>query len=482
MTTHVLSVASEAYPLVKTGGLADVVGGLPAALAIHDVRVTTLIPGYPALADTLGQARVVHVYDDLLGVEARLLAGEIAGYSLLVLDAPALFARAGGLYGDRGGKDWPDNWRRFAALGRAGADLASGAIPGHAFDIMHAHDWQAAMAAAYLRYAPGGGPAAKSVVTIHNIAFQGRFDASVFDSLGLPQGAFVLDGVEYYGGVGFLKAGLEAADAITTVSPTYAQEICHGEYGMGLEGLITARADRVSGIVNGIDSAVWDPATDAALPARYSARTLARRRANKRAVEARFGLEPGDGPIFTVISRLTWQKGMDVLVDSLDLLVGLGGRLALLGSGDEALEAAFLAAAERHAGRIGVIIGYDEPLSHMLQGGADAILVPSRFEPCGLTQLYGLAYGCVPVVSRTGGLADTIIDANAAALGAGVATGIQFADVTPDALGVALRRAVALYQAPSMWLGLQRQGMKADFSWRRSGRLYADLYAGLIDA
>ncbi len=485
MTTRVLSVASEAYPLVKTGGLADVVGALPAALAIHDVAVTTLIPGYPALADTLwlgGQARVVHVYDDLLGVEARLLAGEIAGHPLLVLDAPDLFARVGGLYGDRGGKDWPDNWRRFAALGRAAADLASGAIPGYAFDVAHAHDWQAAMTAAYLRYAPGPGPAARSVVTIHNIAFQGRFDASVFADLGLPPGAFALDGVEYYGGVGFLKAGLEAADAITTVSPTYAQEIRHGEYGMGLEGLIVTRADRVTGIVNGIDPVVWDPATDAALPARYSARTLAKRRTNKRAVETRFGLDTGDGPIFTVISRLTWQKGMDVLADSLDLLVGLDGRLALLGSGDADLEAAFLAAAERHPGRIGVIIGYDEPLSHLLQGGADAILVPSRFEPCGLTQLYGLAYGCVPVVARTGGLADTIIDANAAALGAGVATGVQFGPVSPESLGVALRRAVALYDSPSTWSGLQRQGMKADFSWRRSGRLYADLYAGLMQA
>ena len=479
---RVLSVASEAFPLVKTGGLADVVGALPAALASHGIHVTTLIPGYPQVAGAV-KGRALHRWRDLLGVEVRLLAGEIAGHPLLVLDAPELFAREGGLYADRGGKDWPDNWRRFAALARAAADLASGAIRNQQFGILHAHDWQAAMAPAYLRYAPGPGAPAKSVVTIHNMAFQGSFDASVFDQLGLPAGAFAIDGVEYYGGVGFLKAGMEAADAITTVSPTYAAEIRTAEFGMGLEGLVATRADRVTGIVNGIDPAVWSPAADAALPARYTAKTLPKRAANKRAVEKMFGLEPGtecdDGPVFTVISRLTWQKGMDLLAECLDELVALGGRLALLGSGDAALEAAFLEAAARHPGRVGVRIGYDEPLSHLLQGGADAILIPSRFEPCGLTQLYGLAYGCVPVVARTGGLADTVVDANVAALGAGVATGVQFNPVTADALRHALRRTMALWADREAWAQVQKNGMRADFSWRESGRRYAELYRSL---
>lgn len=474
---RILSVASEAYPIIKTGGLADVVGALPAALAAHDVRTTTLVPGYPALTPAMKGARAIHRWRDLLGVEARLLKGKIDGHPLLVLDAPRLFARDGGPYVDATGKDWPDNWRRFAALGRAAAEIARGAVKGHTFDILHAHDWQAAMAPAYLRYADAP---VKSVVTIHNIAFQGRFEAAIFPELGLPAAAFAIDGVEYYGGVGFLKAGLEAADAITTVSPTYADEILRPEFGMGLEGLITTRRDRLYGIVNGIDPAVWNPETDPALPARYTHRTIPRRITNKRAVERTFSLEPEDGPIFTVISRLTWQKGMDVLVGCLDDLVARGGRLALLGSGDVTLEHAFLDAAERHPGRIGVRIGYDEPLSHLLQGGADAILIPSRFEPCGLTQLYGLAYGCVPVVARTGGLADTIIHANDAALAAGVATGIQFDGVTRDALLAAIRRAIRLHASPDHWCTMQRRGMRADFSWGMSGARYAALYRDLL--
>ena len=475
---RVLSVASEAFPLIKTGGLADVVGALPAALAAQGVELTTLLPGYPKIAGAV-RGKPLHKWRDLMGVEARLLAGDIAGYPLLVLDAPELFAREGGLYVAPDGRDWPDNWRRFAALARAAADLAAGVVKGQAFDLVHAHDWQAAMTPAYLRYAHGAVPV-RSVVTIHNIAFQGRFDRDVFAGLGLPQAAFAIDGVEYYGGVGFLKAGLETADAITTVSPTYAHEILSDAFGMGLEGLIAARRARLSGIVNGIDPAVWSPAVDFALPARYSVRSLGKRAVNKRAIEATYGLDAGEGPLFTVISRLTWQKGMDVLADCLDDLVAAGGRLAVLGSGDTAIEHAFLSAAQRYPGRVAVRVGYDEPMSHLLQGGADAILIPSRFEPCGLTQLYGLAYGCVPVVARTGGLNDTVIDANEAALAAGVATGIQFAGVTREGLRHALARTMALWARPDAWAAMQKQGMKADFSWAGSGRRYAELYRSLV--
>lgn len=485
MTISVLSVASEAYPLVKTGGLADVVGALPAALAPHDVATTTLLPGYPAVLATLDRPRTVHRWADLLGTPARLLSGTLDGlHPLLVLDAPSLFAREGGIYADALGRDWEDNWRRFAALSRAAADLASGVVKGQRFDVLHAHDWQAGLAPAYLRYAPGPGTPARSVVTVHNIAFQGRYDATIFDRLGLPAAAWAIDGVEYYGGVGLLKGGLEAADAITTVSPTYAQEILEPAFGMGLEGLIAAKRAGVHGIVNGIDPAVWNPATDPMLPARYGERTLPRRAANKRAVETAFALEEsgdgGGGPIFCVISRLTWQKGMDVLLEAVDHLVGLGGRLALLGSGEPEVEAAFHAAAARHPGRVAVRIGYDEALSHRMQGGGDAILIPSRFEPCGLTQLYALAYGCVPVVARTGGLADTVIDANPAALAAGVATGVQHGAVSYASLCAALSRTVALYNRPDEWLRLQRNGMACDFSWGASGKAYAGLYRSLI--
>jgi glycogen/starch synthases, ADP-glucose type len=485
----VLSVASEAVPLIKTGGLADVVGALPSALAPHDVEVTTLLPGYRKVVRALGRTRVVHAWESLLGTPARLLSGKlVGGHPLLVLDAPALFDRDGAPYADAAGRDWTDNWRRFAALGRAAADVAGGAVvrrgtPAH-FDLLHAHDWQAALAAAYVRYAPhssGLNPKRRlpSVVTIHNMAFQGWFDGGIFPRLGLPRESWSLDGVEYHGGVSLLKAGLTSADAITTVSPSYAREIRSATFGMGLEGVIAARGNAVYGILNGIDSDAWNPATDAALASRFGHRTLARRLPNKRALETEFGLQPDDGPIFIVVSRLTWQKGMDVLLEVIDHLVGLGGRLALLGSGDAGLEEELLAAAQRHPGRVGIRIGYDEDLSHRMQAGGDAILVPSRFEPCGLTQLYGLAYGCVPVVSRTGGLADTVIDANPAAMASGCATGVQFGGVSYEPLAAAITRTIWLYSQPDHWERIQKNGMKCDFSWKVSGKAYADLYRSL---
>lgn len=490
MAIRVLSVASEAVPLVKTGGLADVVGALPAAVARHGVEITTLLPGYPAVLAKLQRPRTVLRWDSLLGAPARLLAAKLDNAPLLVLDAPAYYAREGNIYLDHAGQDWSDNWRRFAALGRAAADIAGGAIVARgkrrAYDVLHAHDWQAAMAPAYLRWAmPQDAPPVPSVITIHNMAFQGWQGPEVFPLLGLPREAWSVDGIEYHGGVSLLKAGLVTASAITTVSPTYAQEIRTGAFGMGLEGLIVARGGDVSGILNGIDTALWNPQTDPLLAKRFDAGGLAKRVANKRALELEFGLEEGEGPraggpIFVVVSRLTWQKGMDVLLEAVDHLVGLGGRLALLGSGEPEVEAGFHAAAARHPGRVAVRIGYDEQLSHRMQGGGDAILLPSRFEPCGLTQLYGLAYGCVPVVARTGGLADTVIDANPAALAAGVATGVQHGAVSYESLATALSRTVALYRQPEQWTRLQRNGMACDFSWGASGKAYAELYRSLL--
>jgi starch synthase len=477
----VLSVASEALPLIKTGGLADVAGALPAALAPHGVAMTTLVPGYPSVLAKAGKLRAVHQWNSLLGEPARLLSGKLGALKLLVLDAPGYFVRDGGPYGDPGGNDWPDNGRRFAALGRAAADVASGAVKGMRFEVVHAHDWQAAMAVAYLRYAPfDAGRRVPTVITIHNMAFQGWFDAGLFERLELPRAAWSIEGVESYGGVGFLKAGLQLADMITTVSPSYAAEIRTPDFGMGLDGLIVSRGDRVRGVVNGIDTAEWNPASDPALAAPFTARTLGKRLANKRALETEFGLDAEDGPLFIVITRLTWQKGMDVLPEVLDHLVGNGARLALLGSGDMQIERALRAGAARHKGRIGMRVGYDEALSHRMQAGGDAILVPSRFEPCGLTQLYGLRYGCVPVVSRTGGLADTVIDANPAALGAGVATGVQFNGVNYHGLAAAIARTVALYRQPAQWRRIQRNGMASDVSWSHSGADYAGIYRKLI--
>ncbi len=475
---EVLSVASEIFPLVKTGGLADVAGALPQALAGQGVNVRTLVPGYPAVMNQAKRKKPLHHYADLHGGHASVISVQVAGLDLFILDAPHLFDRPGGPYGDAAGADWPDNHLRFAALSQAGADIAAGALPGYAPGLVHAHDWQAAMTLAYLRY--GNASALPTVMTVHNLAFQGKFPATVFPALGLPPHAMALDGVEYYGGIGFLKAGLQAASAITTVSPTYAQEIRTPEFGMGLDGLLNLRAGDLHGIVNGIDTDIWNPASDQHLVENYSARTLKARKSNKRALEDRLGLDNDDTPILCVVSRLTWQKGMDVLAASADAIVGMGARLAVLGAGDPALEGAMLAAAARHRGRIGVVIGYDEALSHLMQGGSDSIVIPSRFEPCGLTQLYGLRYGCVPIVARTGGLADTVIDANEAAISGGVATGIQFATESVDAFLHAVHRVLTIYEAPNTWKSLQVQGMKADVSWARSAAKYAGLYRRLV--
>ncbi|HET7715514.1 MAG TPA: glycogen synthase GlgA [Bauldia sp.] len=475
---RVLSVASEVFPLVKTGGLADVAGALPGALAAHGVEMRVMVPGYREVMKALDGAKIVKRYKDLFGAEARLLAGAAGGLELIVLDAPALYDRPGNPYLAPDGADWPDNWQRFAALGRVAADLGEGAVAAFVPDMVHCHDWQAGLAPAYLRHA--GPNAAKTVVTVHNIAFQGRFPASIFASLGLPSSAWNVEGVEYFGGVGFLKAGLHYADAITTVSPTYADEICTPEGGMGLDGLLRARRAVLLGIVNGIDTAVWDPATDPHLAATYTATTLPRRAVNKRAIEEAFALTPGDGFLFCVVSRLGWQKGMDILGECIDGLVARGARLAVLGSGEAAIEGMFRAAAARHPGKVGIVTGYSEPLSHLLQGGSDSVLVPSRFEPCGLTQFYGLRYGCVPLVSRVGGLADTVIDANLAALDRGVATGFQFLPVEAPALDRALARAIDLHRDRKTWRKLQQNGMKSELSWDGSARRYADLYQSLL--
>jgi starch synthase len=474
----ILAVTPEIYPLIKTGGLADVTGALPVALAGGGVETRTLLPGYPVVTAQLGKKKAAAHYADLQGGRASVHAARIGDLDLFVLDAPHLFDRPGGPYADAGGRDWPDNWRRFAALSRVGADIAAGRIADFVPDIVHAHDWQAALTLAYMRY--GAAVGVPSVLTVHNLAFQGQFGAAIFPELGLPPEAMALDGVEYYGGVGFLKAGLQAAWAITTVSPTYAQEITTPQFGMGLDGLINSRAADLYGIVNGIDLDTWNPATDAHLAATFTAASPKAREPNKRAVEQRFGLARGKGPIVCVVSRLTWQKGMDILAGAVDEMVAAGARLAVLGSGDPGLEGALHAAAARHPGRVGVVVGYDEALSHVMQGGCDAILIPSRFEPCGLTQLYGLRYGCVPLVARTGGLADTVIDANEAAIAAGVATGLQFAPESGPAMMGAVRRMVALHADRATWATIQKRGMKSDVSWERSAVKYAGLYKTLL--
>jgi len=476
-----LAVASEITPLVKTGGLADVAGALPAALKAEGVETRTLIHGYPGVLAALGGARSLFEFETFFGGSARLLGANAGELDLFVLDAPRLYAREGGPYAGNDGADYPDNALRFAALARAASLIAQGLLPNYRPDILHAHDWQAALAPAYLRYS--GEPRPATVFTIHNLAFQGKFPKSILPALGLPAHSFAIDGVEFYGDVGFLKAGLQFSDRITTVSPSYAAEIMTPESGMGLDGLLRARASDVIGILNGVDESVWNPASDERIAARYDPSSLSLRANNKIALQQRLGLR-ADSQVLVigVVSRLSWQKGLDLLLEALPQVVGPDCQLALLGAGDKPLEQGFDEAARENPEAVGVKIGFDEDIAHLMQAGADAILVPSRFEPCGLTQLYALRYGAAPVVARVGGLRDTIIDANEMALRAGVATGFVFSPVTVDELVATLHRAKHLFADKEQWRRLQGNGMKTDVSWRHPARRYAELYRGLLAA
>ena len=478
-----LFVASECVPLVKTGGLADVVGALPGALAAEGVEVRVLLPAYPSVKAALPAKAATTDPGKLPGGRARVIAAEVDGLNLLALDSPRLFDRPGNPYLGPDGKDWPDNHLRYGALCRAAARIAVNGTGGWRPDVVHTHDWQGGLVPAYLKLGSAKARAAAppTLITIHNIAFQGLFPAEARAPLALPESGFTLAGFEYFGQVGFLKAGLAYADRITTVSPTYARELASPEFGMGLEGLIAHRRADLRGILNGIDLDVWDPERDPQIAAAYSAGRLAPKAKNRKALAERFRLDgTSAAPMFCVISRLTRQKGLDLLLDALPRLLARGARLVVLGSGDADLESAFAAAAQDNPGRVGVVIGYDEPLSHLMQAGADAILVPSRFEPCGLTQLYGLRYGTLPVVARTGGLADTVIDANEAALQAGVATGFQFSPIAAAPLADAIDRACDAYADRKLWAAMMRRAMKQPVGWQISARAYAKIYAELI--
>ena len=464
----VLSVTSECVPLVKTGGLADVAGALPGALAPLGWEMRTLLPGYRSVMSKIGKAKPVLDLPDLFGGKGRLLFARVAGLQLYILDAPHLYDREGSPYLDAKGNDFRDNPERFAALSWVAAQIAAGDVSGWTPEIVHCHDWQAGLASYYIKKA---GTGAACVFTIHNVAFQGIAPADRIDSMRLNRADFSAIGFEYWGQVSTMKAALVWSDRITTVSPTYAAELRTPEYGMGMEGLLRAREADLTGILNGIDTSVWDPAADPEIATYKSPKGKARAKARLR---EEMGLGPADGPLCAVISRLSHQKGLDVLLEALPALVDRGGQLVLLGSGDPALEAAFRTAAGHQ--HVAVHIGYDEALSHRIMAGADAILVPSRFEPCGLTQLYGLRYGTIPVVAMTGGLVDTVIHASPMALRSGVATGLQFQPVTAHAMASALIRLTELYKNKPTWEMLQRNAMRQDVGWEASAAEYAALY------
>ncbi len=466
----ILFATSEIAPWVKTGGLGDVAGALPAALRAlgHDVRV--LVPAYPALLQAFPGAEEIarpHWLGGLLPTPGLRQATAPDGTPLLLLDYRPYYERPGNPYLGPEGRDWLDNHLRFGLLSRVAAWLGSEAssldwVP----EVIHCNDWQTALAPAYLAY--GAERPARSLVTVHNLAFQGLFDHAALFELGLPDAAWSMHGVEFYGHLSFLKAGLQHADAINTVSPTYAREIQTDAEGMGMAGLLRHRAADLSGILNGIDTRDWDPAHDRHLVKHYGPRRLEDKAANKAALQAEMGLEVhADRPLLAVVSRLTEQKGLDLLLDVAARALDLPAQIAVLGSGSHALEHGWSDFARRHPGRCAVRIGFDEGFAHRIEAGADIFVMPSRFEPCGLNQMYSLRYGTPPVVRATGGLADTVVD--------GV-NGFVFREPTAEALFAALRRTIAAWRDKAVWRKLQADGMSRDFGWTNPASQYAALY------
>ena len=457
---NVLFVTPECAPLTKTGGLGDVSAALPAALRAIGLDVRTLMPRYSAAMTGVPIARL-----HLLGSDCQVLEAD----AMLLLDCPELYLRDGGPYQTHDGDDWEDNALRFGVLSRAGALLGTPASPlAWQPQVVHCHDWPTALAPAYLHFEERR---AATVMTIHNLAFQGNFDAALLEPLGLPPSSFHMDGVEFHGRLSLLKAGIAYADAVTTVSPSYAREIQGEALGCGLDGLLRRRREALTGITNGIDVETWNPATDPRIAQPYDAQSLEAKAANKAALQQRMGLrQDEDLPLLGMVSRLTQQKGADIVAAAAGELAAMPVQLALLGKGQRALEEALREVAAGHPGRIAVHIGFDEDLAHLIEAGADMFLMPSRFEPCGLNQMYSQRYGTPPVARATGGLIDTIVDGS---------TGFLFEGADADALVAAVRRAAAAYGDAARWARIQRSGMSRDFSWGAAARRYADLYARL---
>ena len=475
---NILFAASEAHPLIKTGGLGDVAGSLPQELKRlrHDVRL--IIPGYRQVMACAGQLTVVRELS-LAGVNTpvRLLQGFLPGSKavLYIIDSPSHFDRPGGPYADIEGKDWPDNATRFAVFCRAVTEIAQGrAGIDWRPQLVHCHDWQTGLIPALLAQEP---QRPSTVFTIHNLAYQGLFDWDTFASLSLPQSFWNMDAMEFYGQFSFMKGGLVYADWLTTVSPTYAREILTPEFGCGLEGLLRTRAQHLVGILNGANYGIWSPNKDPHIDQPYNARSLDGKALNKDSLQRACGLPvQRDVPLIGHISRLVEQKGIDLLLATLPALFQNKVQLVVLGNGEKEYETDLQRAAKVHAGRMSVHIGYNEELAHRIEAGSDMFLMPSRFEPCGLNQIYSLRYGTVPVVRRTGGLADTVVDATTPALEQGDATGFVFGPPAADALQSSVHRALSLYQEPRQWRKLVQAGMRQDFSWKRSAAHYQDLY------
>ena len=478
---NVAFLASEAIPFAKTGGLADVAGSLPRFLKKLGVDVRLVLPFYKSIRakDYFLKRMIGHSVISWKGAMSPLLAWECeeGPFPAYFIERDEYFDRDC-LYGSPN-EDYPDNGERFAYFAKASLELLRQA--GFRPDVIHAHDWQAAMALAYLRFAFGEDPffrPTKSLFTIHNLAFQGLFPEKILQEVGLPRNLFSLEDLEFFGKVSFLKAGLLYSSALSTVSPRYSQEIQTPEFGCGLDGLLRARKERLFGILNGVDYSEWNPETDPALVVRYSSGSIEGKAACKSALRQAFGLKPdeSDRPLVGIVSRLVGQKGIDLVAESLAGIFSSGAELVVLGTGEEKIEKQLLEARKKYPHSLGLKIGFDEFISHRIMAGCDIFLIPSRYEPCGLTQMYSLRYGTIPVVRATGGLDDSVREFDT---GSGLGNGFKFGPPTSAALLQSLRRAIGLYRDKSLWSRLVRNAMAEDFSWERAARYYLELY-GLI--
>jgi len=470
---RILMIASEAQPFSKTGGLADVATALPKALGRLGHDVTLITPRYRGAAEG---PTVATVAVEVAGYrfQARLMAQPIGtGARVLLLDCPELYGRAG-IYSE-GGVDYPDNPIRYAFLSAAAIDFAAQQV--EPFDLVHTHDWQGGLAPIYAR-ALGTVP---TVLTIHNLAYQGIVDKAWVPRLGLSWRDFTLDGFEFFDRLSFLKAGINSADAITTVSPTYAEEIQRPEYGQALDGAIRARRDRVTGILNGIDPDEWNPAADPYLPAPFDVDRLPAKAASKRALLEKFGFAVTDEtlarPVIGMVSRMVDQKGLDLIAAVAEQLASLDATFTIVGTGEPRYQEMWRQLSQWRPDRISAFIGFDEPRAHLVEAGADLFLMPSRFEPCGLNQMYSLRYGTVPVVRAVGGLVDTVRPYNPKN---GQGTGFLFADYDPGVMLRTLEAALAAFPNKKLWTRLQINGMRADFSWDRSAAEYVKIYRRLL--
>lgn len=476
-------LSSEAVPFVKTGGLADVVGALSSELTRMGQDVRLALPRYASFNVSSPRSRrptTVSVPTPEGLVQAKLEEGEpeTGAASVLALRYDPFFDRSG-YYGE-GGRDYPDNLRRFAFFCRAVMEACAQAGPsGWKPDILHAHDWQAALAVVYLKTLYQAHPVwskARALFTIHNMGYQGIFPVTDFPWTGLPWSEFTHERLEFYGQVNLLKGGLVYADVLNTVSPTYAREIQTAEFGNGLEGVLQLRSDRLVGITNGIDYDAWNPATDPYLPAHFTVDDLSGKKACKVTLQGEMGLPPRDVPVVGFVSRLAFQKGIDLIVEVLPKLLALDVQMVVLGSGEPSYHRLLTALAERFSDRLAVRLAFDEGLAHRIEAGADIFLMPSRYEPCGLNQMYSLRYGTVPVVRETGGLADTVVPYLPEASAMALATGFAFDNPHPEVLLSTLLLALRVYRDKEEWQSLIRSGMQQDNSWRNSAKQYVGLY------